>query len=333
MEVSMLWWSGVVAVILAMLAIDLFVFHRDAHEVQAKEAAIWTAVWVAMGLGFAGVVAWQFGADYAGQYLAGYVIENSLAVDNIFVFAMIFAAFAIPAKYQHTVLFWGVMGALVFRAIFIAAGAVLLERFHWTIYVFGALLVVTAWKMWSHRHHVADPESSRIVMSLRRWLPMSGTLDGQRFFTTENGRRLATPLLAALVAVELADIVFAVDSIPAIFAVTSEPFLVFTSNAFAILGLRSMYFFLADMIRRFDYLSAGLALVLAFVGAKMLLIDVYKIPTGVSLAVVVSTIAISVVVSLHKTRGRVSEIPEAAVPSATHELDHRPDEAPTIPQR
>ncbi len=303
MDVSFAWWAGVVGAILAMLAIDLLFFHREAHEVTAREAGIWTVVWVTLGVGFGGVIAWQFGFDFAGQYLAGYVIEKSLAVDNIFVFAVIFSAFAIPAKYQHRVLFWGVLGALVFRALFIAAGAALLDRFHWTIYLFGLLLVVTAWRMLKHRNHSPDPASNPLIGWMRRHVPMTPHLDGQRFFTVENGRRLATPLFAALVAVEVADVVFAVDSIPAIFAVTSEPFLVFTSNAFAILGLRSMYFFLADMIRRFEYLSVGLAAVLGFVGVKMLLIDVYKIPTLLSLGVVVGILAISVIVSLRLTRG------------------------------
>lgn len=330
MDVSLMWWVGVVGVILGMLAIDLFFFHRDAHEVTPREAGIWTAVWITLGLGFGGIVAWKFGLDFGAQYLAGYVIEKSLAVDNIFVFAVIFAAFSIPARYQHRVLFWGVVGALILRAVFIAAGAVLLERFHWTIYLFGGLLVVTAWRMWIHRDHKPDPANNPAIKWMQKRMPMSAELDGQRFFTVQNGKRLATPLLAALVAVEFADVVFAVDSIPAIFAVTSEPFLVFTSNAFAILGLRSMYFFLAGMIERFTYLSAGLAAVLAFVGIKMLLIDVYKIPIVVSLGVIVSIIGVSVIVSLRQ-EGRVehvTEVPESAgepsgsLPEAER-VDHR----------
>ena len=300
MDVSPLWWFGVVGVILGMLAIDLLVFHRDAHEVSAREAGIWTLVWVTLGLGFGAVVAWQFGLEYGGEYLAGYVIEKSLAVDNIFVFAVIFSAFSIPLKYQHRVLFWGVVGALVFRAIFIAAGAALLDRFHWTIYLFGALLIITAWRLWIHRDHQPDPANNRAIKWMQRHVPMTPRLDGQRFFTKEGVKRVATPLFAALVAVEVADIVFAVDSIPAIFAVTNEPFLVFSSNAFAILGLRSMYFFLADMIQRFHYLSVGLAVVLGFVGVKMLLIDVYKIPIAVSLAVIVGILAATVLLSIRR---------------------------------
>lgn len=309
MDVSLVWWLAVLGVVLGMLLVDLFVFHRDAHEVSAKEAGIWTLVWVTLGLGFGAVVAWQFGLEYGGEYFAGYVIEKSLAVDNIFVFAVIFSAFSIPLKYQHRVLFWGVIGALVFRAIFIAAGAALLDRFHWTIYLFGALLIVTAWRLWSHRNHQPDPANNPAIKWMRRRFPMTERLDGQRFFTRENAKRVATPLFAALVAVELADIVFAVDSIPAIFAVTSEPFLVFSSNAFAILGLRSMYFLLADMIKRFQYLSVGLAVVLAFVGVKMMLIDVYKIPIALSLGVIVTVLAVSVLVSMRVTAARAAETP------------------------
>ncbi len=302
MDISVGWWFGAVGVIVAFLALDLFVFHREAHEVSAREAGWWTVAWVALGLGFGALVGWRFGWERGAQYLAGYVIEKSLAVDNIFVFAVIFSAFAIPARYQHRVLFWGVVGALILRAGFIAAGAALLKRFHWTIYLFGVLLVITAWRMWTHRHHESDPANNQAIKWMQGHVPMTWRLDGQKFFTVENGKRLATPLFAALVAVEVADIVFAVDSIPAIFAVTDEPFLVFTSNAFAILGLRSMYFFLADMIRRFEYLSVGLAAVLGFVGVKMLLIDFYEIPIAVSLGVIISILAISVVLSLRKTR-------------------------------
>jgi len=320
MDVSLAWWVAVVGVVLGMLAVDLLVFHREAHEVSAREAGIWTLVWVVLGLGFGAVVVWQFGLDFGAQYFAGYVIEKSLAVDNIFVFAVIFSAFSIPAKYQHRVLFWGVIGALIFRAIFIAAGAALLDRFHWTIYLFGGLLIVTAWRLWSHRGHQPDPANNPAILWIRRRFPMTDRLDGQRFFTRQNAKRLATPLFAALVAVELADIVFAVDSIPAIFAVTSEPFLVFASNAFAILGLRSMYFLLADMIKRFRYLSVGLAAVLAFVGVKMLLIDVYKIPIAVSLAVIIATLAVSVVVSIRTT----------TVDGAVHPDPHPRDESETV---
>jgi tellurite resistance protein TerC len=290
-------WGAFVAFILAMLAIDLFVFHRDAHEVSFREAAIWSAVWVAMGLGFAGFLwVWQ-GPDVTGEYLAGYLIEKSLSIDNIFVFALIFGYFAVPSRYQHRVLFWGVVGALVFRAVFIAAGAALLENFHWTIYVFGAFLVITGIRMARSSEVHVDPANNPVLRVFRRVVPVTDDYDGQRMLTRRAGRWMATPLLAVLVIVETTDVVFAVDSIPAIFAVTDETFLVFTSNAFAILGLRALYFLLAGMIGRFRYLRFGLAAVLAFVGAKMLLADVWKTPIWVSLGIIVVTIGMSVLIS------------------------------------
>jgi tellurite resistance protein TerC len=293
-------WVAALGVILIMVIIDLVVFHREAHEVTIREAAWWTAVWIALGLGFGGVIAWHWGAGPAGQYLAGYLLEKSLAVDNLFIFAVIFSAFAIPLRYQHRVLFWGVMGALVLRAGFIAGGIALLDRFHWTIYLFGVVLLLTAWRTWAHREREPDPSTSQTIITLRRFLPMTDTFRGQHFLTKENGKRVATPLLAALVAVELADIAFAIDSVPAVLAVTREPFLVYTSNAFAILGLRSMYFFLAAMIRRFQYLRVGLVFILAYVGFKMLLVDLIEIPIWVSLAVIVLVLAVSVLASIRK---------------------------------
>jgi len=311
MDVSPAWWFAVVGVILGMLAIDLLVFHRDAHEVSTREAAAWTLVWIALGLGFGAVVAWRFGLEPGTQYLTGYVIEKSLAVDNIFVFAVIFSAFSIPARYQHRVLFWGVIGALVLRALFIAAGIALIEQFHWMIFLLGALLVVTAWRLLTRRGHHPDPSENRAIRWMRRRVRMTDRLDGQRFLTVVDGKRVATPLLAALVAVEVADVVFAVDSIPAVLAVTSDPFLVFSSNAFAILGLRSMYFLLANMLERLELLSVGLAVVLAFVGFKMMLSDVYEIPIVLSLGVIVVVLAISVLASLHRSARRrtTAEVP------------------------
>ena len=303
MDVSLWLWAGVVGFILAALVLDLFVLHRDAHEVSMREAALTSAVWVALGLGFGGVVWAMYGGDLAGQYYAGYLIEKSLSVDNIFVFALIFSYFAVPAIYQHRLLFWGVLGALVFRAIFIAAGAALLQNFHWMIYVFGGFLLLTGLKMALYRGHAADPGKNPVLRLTRRFLPMTDEYRGQRFFVREGGRWIATPLLAVLIAIETTDIIFAVDSIPAIFAVTSEPFLVFTSNAFAILGLRALYFLLAGMIQRFTYLKLGLAIVLVFVGVKMLLTDVYKIQTWTSLAVIAAILAVSIGLSLRNTRG------------------------------
>jgi tellurite resistance protein TerC len=297
-----LWgWAAVLAAILVMLAVDLFA-HRRAHVVSVREAAVWSAVWVSLGLGF-GVIVWGlYGAQAGGEYFAGYLIEKSLAVDNVFVFALIFTAFAVPRQYQHRVLFFGVLGALVFRAIFIAGGAALLDRFHWVLYVFGAFLVVTGWRMFRHRHDQTDPAANPVLKIVRRVVPSTSEYHGQKFWVRKAGRWVATPLFTVLVLVEVTDIVFAVDSIPAIFAVTQEPFLVFTSNAFAILGLRAMYFLLADLIHRFIYLKAGLSAILVFVGIKMLLLDLYKIPIAISLAVIATCLTVAVAASLHATR-------------------------------
>ena len=306
MDVPFWAWAAVLAVILVMLAVDLFA-HRDAHVVSVREAAIWSAVWVTLGLAFGGVVWWAYGAQAGGEYYAGYLIEKSLAVDNVFVFALIFTYFAVPREYQHRVLFYGVLGALVFRAIFIAGGAVLIENFAWVLYVFGAFLVFTGVKMFTHRNDEMDPARNPVLRLVKRWVPSTDEYHGQRFWVRKAGRWVATPLFTVLVLVETTDIIFAVDSIPAIFAVTQEPFLVFTSNAFAILGLRAMYFLLADLIHRFVYLKAGLAAILVFVGVKMLLLDVFKVPIWLSLSVIAASIGIAVVASLRATRAPVAE--------------------------
>ncbi|MEX0756045.1 MAG: TerC family protein [Actinomycetota bacterium] len=301
MEVDLWIWFAFVGFILAMLCIDLFVFHKDAHVVSAKESGIWSAVWVALGLSFGALIwVWQ-GPDLAGQYLAGYLIEKSLSVDNIFVFALIFGYFAVPSKYQHRVLFWGVFGALILRAIFIAAGATLLETFHWTIYVFGALLVVTGVRMARHQDVEVHPDRNPVLRLVRKLVPSTSQFQGQRFWVRQAGKWVATPMFAVLIIVETTDVVFAVDSIPAIFAVTNETFLVFTSNAFAILGLRALYFLLADMMGRFTYLKLGLAAVLVFVGAKMLISDIYHVPIWLSLLVIGTTLAVAVVASLRRS--------------------------------
>jgi tellurite resistance protein TerC len=298
-----LWaWAAVLAVILAMLAVDLFA-HRREHVVSVREAAVWSAIWVSLGLGFGAVIWSVYGAQAGGEYFAGYLIEKSLAVDNVFVFALIFTYFAVPRQYQHRVLFYGVLGALVFRAIFIAGGVALLDRFHWILYVFGAFLVITGWRMFRHRNEESDPGRNPVLRLVRRFVPTSDEYHGQKFWVKKAGKWVATPLFVVLVLVETTDIVFAVDSIPAIFAVTQEPFLVFTSNAFAILGLRAMYFLLADLIHRFVYLKLGLSAILVFVGVKMLLLDVYKVPIGLSLAVIATLITVSVAASLRATRG------------------------------
>jgi len=293
-------WIAFLSFIAGMLAIDLLVFQRKAHAVSMREAAIWSGVWVALGLTF-GVIVWLWqGPQAGGEYLAGYLIEKSLSVDNIFVFALVFGYFAVPAEYQHRVLFWGVFGALVFRAIFIVAGATLLDQFHWMIYVFGAFLVITGIRMARSNDEHVDPGKNPVLRAFRRFVPMTDGMRGEHFLVKEAGRRLATPLLAVLVVVETTDIIFAIDSIPAIFAVTTDTFLVFTSNAFAILGLRALYFLLAGMIGRFAYLKIGLAFVLAFVGAKMLISEFYKVPIWLSLTVIAAAIAISIVASLRR---------------------------------
>jgi len=305
-DVPILAWVIVLSIILVMVFIDLLVFNKRAHEVRVREAAMWTGVWLTLGLGFGAYVYFHWGAMHAGQYLAGYLLEKSLAVDNLFVFAVVFAAFGIPLRHQHRVLFWGVMGALVLRGAFIAGGVALLHRFHWAIYAFGALLLYTAWRTWVHRNRSLE-ESTPFLKSLRRRLPITHRIHGQHFFAREEGKLMATPLLAALVAVEIADVVFAIDSVPAVIAVTQEPFLVYTSNAFAILGLRAMYFFLAAMIRRFEYLSVGLVFILAYVGIKMLVVDLVDIPIWVSLAVIVVILGVSVLASVRKMRREVQE--------------------------
>ncbi|WP_036323027.1 TerC family protein [Microbispora sp. ATCC PTA-5024] len=304
-----LWaWAAVLAVILLMLAIDL-VAHRKAHVVGIREALAWSGVWVALGLGFGAVVWLTLGPDAGGQYLAGYLIEKSLAVDNVFVFALLFGFFAVPRELQHRVLFYGVLGALVFRALFIGVGAVLLQNFHWVLYVFGAFLLYTGVKMARHSAVEVHPDRNPVLRAMRRIVPVAGEYHGARFWIRDNGRLVATPLMAVLVAVETTDIVFAVDSIPAIFAVTNDTFLVFTSNAFAILGLRAMYFLLAGAMHRFGHLRYGLAAILVLVGVKMLLADVYKVPVWLSLSVIAACLAASVAWSLAASR-RSEHVPE-----------------------
>jgi tellurite resistance protein TerC len=298
-----IWFWVVFALFLAgMLALDLGVFHRKAHAVRFREAAAWSAVWVTLSLLFAaGVYAYE-GPETALEFLTGYLVEYSLSVDNIFVIAMIFSYFAIPASYQHRVLFWGVLGALIMRAVFIGLGAYVLERWDWVVYAFGALLLVTGIKMALREDKTYDGEQDPVVRWARRVIPLTTRYDGQRFWTLENGKRVATPLFLVLLLVEFTDLVFAVDSIPAIFAITTDPFVVFTSNAFAILGLRSMYFLLAGVMHRFVYLRYGLAAILVFVGMKMLLIDLWHVPTPLSLAVIGGLLALSVTASLWRSR-------------------------------
>ena len=295
-------WLAFNAFVLGMLALDLGVFHRKAHAVTVREAATWSAVWVALALIFNfGIYLWK-GQEPALQFLAGYLIEKSLSVDNIFVFVLVFTFFAVPAAYQHRVLFWGILGALVMRGIFIAAGAALLATFHWVIYVFGAFLVVTGIKMALVRGDQIHPDRNPLVRLTRRLLPITNGYREDRFVVREGGKWVATPLLLVLLVVESTDLVFAVDSIPAIFAVTSDTFIIYTSNVFAILGLRSLYFLLAGVVEKFYYLKLGLSVVLAFVGVKMLLTDVAKIPIALSLAVIATVIAVAIVASLLRNR-------------------------------
>lgn len=313
MEVAPWAWAAVLAFIIAVLLLDLVVFHRDAHAVSMREAAIWSVVWISLGLAF-GLVIWATsGPQHAGEYYAGYLIEKSLSVDNIFIFALIFTYFAVPAESQHRVLFWGVFGALVMRAVFIAAGAALLEQFHWTIYVFGGLLLVTGVRMALHRDSEVHPDRNPVLRGLRRVVPMTNDYEGQRFFVRHAGRLLATPMLAVLVVIETTDVIFAVDSIPAVFAVTRDTFIVFTSNAFAILGLRALYFLLAGMIGRFVYLKPALALVLVFVGVKMLISEVYKIPIWASLGFIGIVLTVAVVASLLRPEDGTAGDVEGAV--------------------
>ena len=314
---SPLLWAAFTGFILLMLGLDLGVFHRKAHVVHWKEASVWSAVWVGLALLFGAGVHLLYGSQKSLEFLAGYLVEKSLSIDNIFVIMVIFSWFAVPAAHQHRVLFWGILGALVMRALFIAVGSALLAQFHWIIYLFGALLLWTGWKMLKHKDADANPEQNIFIRLFRRMVPMTDGFRDGKFTVVENGRRLATPLLLVLVAVEATDLMFAVDSIPAIFAISRDPFIVFTSNIFAILGLRSLYFVLAGAVGRFHYLKPGLAAVLIFVGAKMMVSEIYKMPALASLAVVVTLIGGAVVASLLRpARPESGAAPPAGVVTA-----------------
>jgi tellurite resistance protein TerC len=310
-------WVALALVVGGMLALDLLVVNRDPKPVPFRHAAAWSAVWISLALAFGAYVAATQGAAAGGEYLAGYLIELSLSVDNVFVFALIFAAFAVPAAFQHRLLFWGILGAIVFRAAFIAAGVAILEAAHWAIYLLGVLLVVTGIRLARSRGHAVEPDRNPVLRLFRRVVPMTDGYRGPAFVVVEAGRRLATPLLAALVAVETTDIMFALDSIPAVFAITTDPFIVFSSNLFAILGLRSLYFLLAGLLDRFIYLKQGLAALLVFAGVKILTSSIYPIPIAVSLGVIVLILAIAIAASLlatHPARGRLEgRVPWAAL--------------------
>jgi tellurite resistance protein TerC len=291
-------WAGFTLFVVAMLALDLGVFHRRAHVVGYREALAWTVLWISLALIFNVLVYWWFGSEPALEFLTGYVIEKALSIDNIFVFLVIFSYFAVPAALQHRVLFWGIVGALVTRAIFIVVGAALLQRFHWILYVFGAFLLLTGARILIGRGTEVHPEHNPVYRLFRRLVPTVSEYRGSRFFVVEEGRRYATPLLLVLAVIEATDVVFAVDSIPAIFAITTDPFIVYTSNIFAILGLRALYFVLASAMVQFHLLKAALGLVLCFVGVKMLIADLIKVPTVLSLAVVVALLGSAMVGSL-----------------------------------
>lgn len=300
-------WLALLAFIAALLTFDILIVHRRAHEVRFREALVWTVAWVGVGLTFTGVVAGAFGGGAAGEYISGYLIEKSLSVDNVFVWALILGYFKIPGKYQHRVLFWGIFGALALRAAFIFAGVALIEKFDWILYVFGAFLVVTAVKLVVEDDEEIDPTSGRFFTLVNRTVPSTTEFDGQKLFTRVNGRRLATPLFAVLVLIELTDVLFAVDSVPAVIAVSREQFIVFSSNAFAILGLRALYFVLADAHTRFAFLKEGLAIILAFVGVKMLIVRWYHVPTTVSLLFIAIVLVAAIGFSLKADRGRPGE--------------------------
>lgn len=295
-------WIGFNLFVLIMLALDLGVFHRKGHSVSMKEALTWTGVWVAISMLFNGFIYFQFGEELAVQFLTGYLIEKSLSVDNIFVIIMIFSYFQVPSEYQHKVLFLGILGALVMRAIFIFAGIELIHSFHWLIYIFGGFLVITGFKMLVSKETPIDPGKNFFVKILRRVIPVTDDYVGDKFFTRRNGALLATPLFLALLVIEGTDLIFAVDSIPAILAISEEPFIVYTSNIFAILGLRSLYFALSGIEKYFKYLKYGLAVILIFVAAKMSLADFIKIPVEISLAVIAVILGISMAASLARSK-------------------------------
>ncbi len=292
-------WIILAVTIVTVLALDLLVFNREAHAPSFREAAIFSAFYLALGLAFGALVFFTRGSDDGAAYFAGYLLELSLSVDNVFVFALIFLAFAVPLRYQHRVLFYGILGAILFRAIFIGLGAALIETFHWAIYLFGVLLLYTGYRMWAQRNdHMIDPTRNPLLRVFRRFVPTTDGYREQRFVVVENGRRLATPLLAVLIVVESSDILFAIDSVPAIFSVTTDTFIIFSSNAFAILGLRSLYFLLAGAVDKFRYLKPGLSALLIFAGAKILLADIVPIPISASLVIIVGILATAIGASL-----------------------------------
>lgn len=303
-------WGIFIGFIVLFLALDLGVFNRTPHVIKTKEAAIWTGIWVTVALGFSGVIYWLFQEGLVDnptnltpqtatlKYITGYLIELSLSIDNVFVIAVVFSSFSIPQKYQHEVLFWGILGAVVFRALMIFFGVALINKFDWIIYVFGVFLLITAFRMLFHKEEEKfDPKKSKIFRVLKKFFPITSTMDGDKFFVKRMGVTAATPLFVALITIELTDILFALDSIPAILAITADPFIVFSSNILAILGLRSMYFLISRMISKFKYISYSLVVILAFVGVKMIISEHVEIPEWLSLAVIGGSLAIGIIVS------------------------------------
>ncbi len=318
MDTSIWLWIGFNLFVLAMLALDLGVFHRKSHAVSGKEALIWSLVWISLSLVFNAIVYFFWdrmmpqstytNTEAALAFFTGYLIEKSLSVDNIFVFILIFSFFGVPAAYQHRVLFWGILGALLMRGALIAVGAALLEQFHWIIYLFGAFLIFTGIRMARHQEEEIHPDQNPVVKFFRKVMPVTENFEKDKFFIRRAGKLVATPLFLILLIVESTDLVFAVDSIPAIFAVTREPFIVYTSNVFAILGLRALYFLLANVMDKFQYLKLGLSAVLTFIGIKMVIVDLYHIPVGLSLIIVASILTIAVLASLWKARKTEREL-------------------------
>ena len=331
-----LWqWMTLLGIIVALLLVDLLVVHREAHAISTKEAAIESAAWISIGVGFSFVVLWWFGGAATGEYISGYLIEKSLSIDNVFVWALILAYFKVPQKYQHRVLFWGIFGALVMRAIFIFLGVELIERFDWVLYIFGGFLILTAIRMLVSGDEEYNPAESRFMRLVNRVVPSTDQLDGPHLFTKINGKRLATPLFAVLVLVEFTDVIFAVDSVPAVLAISHESFIVFSSNAFAILGLRALYFLLADLHGRFRYLQTGLAVILAFVGVKMIVQQLwdFHINTFLSLGIIAVILAVSIGASLLRPEPEEPEEPESdeSMAEAVHDaFDDDPGTDPHV---
>jgi tellurite resistance protein TerC len=312
MPENIYWWIGFHVFVFFMLALDLGVFHKTSHTISMREALTWSGVWLGLAMAFNVGIYFVFGHESALEFLAGYVLEESLSVDNLFIFLLVFSYFKVPADYQHKVLFWGIIGALVMRATFIGVGTVLIAQFHWVLYLFGVFLVITGIRMAFDKGDEVNPEDNFLVRAFRKVFPVSDKYNGNKFFVIENGKRHATLLFIVLLIVEATDILFAVDSIPAVFAVTQDPFIVYTSNIFAILGLRSLYFALAGVMNLFHYLKFGLSIILTFIGVKMLIVDFYKIPIGLALGFVVFVLTASIIAS--KIYPKVIAEPKEEVP-------------------